>query len=362
MKHLCFFNSLNFWGGGEKLHLEFALKFRQFGYRVTVACAAGSPLDEACTSHSIPTVHFTVGSLSFLSSGKLANASRFFTKEDVDTVVFSSSQDMKFAAKAGFLAGVARRVYLRGLAVPVKRSRINKKCLATYVTHVVANSEATKKLIGMNFPEEEIQRKLHVIYHGIELEDFELPPNQTQKVQTDGRVIIGNAGRLTAQKGQHLLIQIAEILKTREVNFKLLIAGSGELEQELRTQIGELDLYREVELLGFVKDVPGFMHQIDIFALSSLWEGFGFVIVEAMACKKPVVAFDVSSNPEIIDHEHTGYLVKEGDLEKFADYLQLLVEEAQRRQEMGRAGRRSVETRFLLDDRARELEQYLLNA
>ena len=96
--------------------------------------------------------------------------------------------------------------------------------------------------------------------------------------------------RLTAQKAQEKLIRVAKILKDQNIQFTLYIAGTGELHSELQTLIEELQLQEQVYLLGFVENMNAFMNSIDIFLLSSAWEGFGFVLVEAMLRAKPIVA------------------------------------------------------------------------
>ena len=101
------------------------------------------------------------------------------------------------------------------------------------------------------------------------------------------------------------------------------------------------------------------MESTDIFVLTSLWEGFGYVLVEAMACCKPVVAFEISSNPEIIDDKVTGFLVKPFDVEAFADKIMLLLQDADLRTQMGLHGRKRVEDLFTIEKTADNLERML---
>jgi glycosyltransferase involved in cell wall biosynthesis len=98
-------------------------------------------------------------------------------------------------------------------------------------------------------------------------------------------------------------------LKEKTSNFKILIAGKGNLETELTNLVTKNNLEKRFRFVGFVDDMKGFMHSVDIFVLTSIWERFGYVLVEAMASYIPVVAFEISSNPEIEEHNKTGYLV-----------------------------------------------------
>ena len=102
------------------------------------------------------------------------------------------------------------------------------------------------------------------------------------------------------------------------------------------------------------------MSSIDIFLLTSIWEGFGYVLVEAMIKSKPVVAFDITSNPEIVTRDKSGFLVDYPDVIKFAEKVQLLIDNKPVRQQFGEAGKKSVLERFRLDERIGEFESYLL--
>lgn len=355
MTNVCFFNSINFWGGGEKLQFDNALFFHKKGYNVTIACAPNSPLMKKSNEAGIATFAIHLSSLSFLNPFKQQKLKSFFKSNKIDTVIFTTSQDAKAGGFAAKSAGVQRIVYLRGLAATIKGSSVNKKLFGETMTHIVANSEATKSKILENLRDTIPENKVKVIYHGIEILSSE--DSKTKKVKD--KLILGNAGRLTEQKGQQHLIPLAKILKDRGLNFEIQIAGTGELEEELKNSITEQNLENEVKLLGFVEDVPNFMYNLDIFVLSSLWEGFGFVIVEAMEKSKPVVAFNLSSNPEIITEGETGFLIDFPDMETFADRIQQLAENNELRNAMGKAGRQSATERFEINDRISELEQYI---
>jgi glycosyltransferase involved in cell wall biosynthesis len=363
MKHICFFNSITFWGGGEKLHLENAISFRDRSYQVTVASNKNSLLYNKASSAGFATFPVSVHNLSFLNPIKILRLVRFYRKQQIDTVVFSASQDLKLGSIAAKIAGVKRIVYLRGLSLPVKATLTNILIFRSILTHIVLNSQDTKKNTLKHLKKYVDESRVHVIYHGIELNiDSTQNVNKLKLIEEKGRgIILGNAGRLTAQKGQEHLIRIASLLKKHGIKFTLFIAGSGELEQKLNSLIEEYDVRKEVILTGFVNDMDGFMNAIDIFLFTSIWEGFGYVIVEAMVKSKPVVAFDITSNPEIIAADKTGFLVAYPDLEQFAERTIQLINDPSLRKSMGAAGKQSVFDRFNLNDRISEFEQCLIS-
>jgi glycosyltransferase involved in cell wall biosynthesis len=159
-------------------------------------------------------------------------------------------------------------------------------------------------------------------------------------------VVLGHAGRLSSEKNQKFLIDVTRELIKAGLNCCLHIAGTGPLEKALQDYAVENGLREEVVFLGFQEDVSPFMASIDIFLLSSRWEGFGYVLIEAMAAKKPVVAFASSSTPEIVENGKTGHLVPPGDLGAFVRRVKELSLDPQQRLVFGRAGRERVENLF----------------
>lgn len=365
MRRVGFLNSVRFWGGGEQLHLDHALAFRRFGYGVTVLADPDSALWARARAARLDTEPVRVRNLSFLNPLAVRALARTFRRLGLDTVVFSGSPDLKLGALAARHAGLARVVYLRGLAVPIRASRVNRYVFARCLTHVVANSEATGETILRHLRPYVDPARVHVVYHGVAL-----PPHPGAAAEGPGLpaiaeraprgLVIGNAGRLTPQKGQHYLVAVARLLRDRGVDATVFIAGTGELHDELARQIEAAGLEGRVVLLGFVTDVAAFMRSLDVFALTSGWEGFGFVLTEAMLARLPVVAFDVSSNPEVVAADETGLLVPYPDIGAFADALARLAGDAELRRRFGEAGEARVWERFSLERQVRALEACLL--
>lgn len=129
------------------------------------------------------------------------------------------------------------------------------------------------------------------------------------------------AGRLTAQKDHALLLHaFANVVKRRAA--KLMIVGEGPLRPKLERLIVELQLTGKVALLGYRDDIYGWMKAADLFVLSSASEGFGNVLVEAMATGTPVVATDCPHGPrEILEDGQWGRLVPPGDPDALAQAI-----------------------------------------
>ena len=134
------------------------------------------------------------------------------------------------------------------------------------------------------------------------------------------------------------------------MRFKLIIGGAGPLEEALKESAREKALLKEVLFLGFIEEPKNFYNSADLFVLSSFWEGFGYVLAEASLCELPSVAFDLSSNAQIIQEGKTGTLVPEGDITHFADAIEKLCKNESLRIEMGRAAKRFVKDNFEATD------------
>lgn len=360
LNQICFFNSSIFWGGGEKLHLDYAIKFKQLKYRVSIFSNRNSELFSRSNQNNIPTTNIKVNNLTFLNLYKIIQLSSIFRKQKTDTVIFTTSQDVKFGSFAAKLAGVKNIVYIRGLAVPIKNSFINRFIFNHILTHFVANSEETKKQILVHLKNHLPASKIQIIYHGIELAQEKGEQKKLDTIKRNANeIILGNAGRLTAQKGQKYLVEIAKILKKNNLNFKIYIAGTGEMENELKNMIQTEKLQENIILLGFVENMEAFMASIDIFLLTSIWEGFGFVLVEAMKKSKPIVAFDTSSNPEIVENGKNGYLCAFPKLDCFAEQIMKLAKSDELRLHVGENGYDILKNKFSIEKSTFDLIKYL---
>lgn len=364
MRSICFFNSTLFWGGGEKLHADLASALINKGYKVSFICGNNSKLSERLSELPVSILKLDITNLSFLNPSKIRKIRRYLRNTNVDTLFFSTSQDFKIACLAA-KSLVQNIIYLRGLTETIANKILNKYLLNNCVSHFVASSKVTLKQSLRHFQSEPIWSKSSVIHHGIPLTKVDGLALQDERdvksTENKTTILIGTAGRLSKEKGHNLLIDTAKYLRDKKLNFQIHIAGTGPLQEELSRQIDQLDLQDQVSLLGFIKDTSSFFREIDIFALPSLHEGFGFATVEAMAACRPVVAFNHSSNPEIVDNGITGILVDFPDTEQFAEAIGLLCKDSELRRQMGKAARKRVEENFDINTIVCEFEKLLSN-
>ena len=177
----------------------------------------------------------------------------------------------------------------------------------------------------------------------------EIPSKSTNHAQK----FILSVGRLSKEKGFLRLLDIWKILaqnKKFEREFQkwqLIIVGDGILKKELESKIKALNLQDSIILKPFTKDIEREYLSASIYAMSSHFEGFGMVLVEASSYGLPCIAFDVKTGPsDIIENEKSGFLVADNDLQGYADKLMLLMRDENLRQKFGTKAKQVVSERF----------------
>ena len=210
----------------------------------------------------------------------------------------------------------------------------------------ICASEAIRKLlIADGVPE----TRAVTVHEGIDLGRVEAAPpvNLHQELWLPHHApLVGNVAALVPHKGQRHLIEAAALVVRQVPDARFAIAGEGELRQSLERQIKDHHLEKHVLLLGFRPDVLSLHKAFDIFAMSSVTEGLGTSLLDAMACGKPVVATTAGGIPEVVEDGQTGYLVPPRDHDAMAGAIVRLLKDEGLRQRMGKAGLARVRQRF----------------
>lgn len=166
------------------------------------------------------------------------------------------------------------------------------------------------------------------------------------------RPVVVAAGRLAEAKNYRLLIDAFAIVR-RRMPARLFILGQGEQDAAIRDQVAAFGLSDDVVLCGFQGNPWKFIAKADVFALTSHYEGFGNVLIEAMACGVPVVATASAGTRDIVRDGVDGLLVERHDAEAVATALGKVLEDAAGRDRMGASARKGA-TRFALPTVAAE--------
>ena len=189
---------------------------------------------------------------------------------------FSGKKQKLYNAFIRFIYNRADKII--AISDGVKEDAINNLKLNANIIEVIYNPIDVEKIKKLK--EEEIEDKYIKLF--------------------EENIVIINSGRLTYQKGQWNLIRAFKKVVESNLNVKLAILGRGELEDDLIKLIKQLQLEDKVILLGYQSNPFKYIYKSKIFVLSSLFEGFGNVILEAMACGIPVISTDCESGPKEI--------------------------------------------------------------
>ena len=161
-----------------------------------------------------------------------------------------------------------------------------------------------------------------------------------------GSPIVGNVAALVPHKGQRHLVEAAALVVREVPDARFVIAGEGELRESLEHQIKSHSLEKHVILAGFRPDVLSLHKAFDIFVMSSVMEGLGTSLLDAMACGKPVVATTAGGMPEVVEDGESGLLVPPRDDRALARAIIRLLKDEPLRQRMGAAGMSLANSRF----------------
>ncbi|MFW5821523.1 MAG: glycosyltransferase [Bacteroidota bacterium] len=356
---ICFFNSVLSWGGGERWHLDVSETMIKKGYEVLLVSHPRSELAKRSVRKNIPFQAVRISNLSFLNPFKIYKISKLLKEQRIGTIIINLSSDLKVAGVAAKLAGVKNIIYRRGSAVAIRNTFLNRYLYRRIVTRIIANSQETSRTILQNNDKLIPRRKIEVIYNGIDLSAYDNQPFELLYQREGDELIIGNAGRLSEEKGQYYLVDLAYKMKSAGYKFKILIAGKGKLKSRLHKYARSRGVEEFIVFLGFVRNIKSFNYTIDIFALTSLYEGFGYVLVEAMAARKPVIAFDINSSAEIIQHGVSGYLVEKGNVEELFEKVRMLKENPDEARRLGESGRERVREVFTFEESMERVEKLI---
>lgn len=161
-----------------------------------------------------------------------------------------------------------------------------------------------------------------------------------------GSPIVGNVAALVPHKGQRHFVEAAALVVREVPDARFVIAGEGELRPTLEHLIKHLNLEKHVILAGFRPDVLSLHKAFDVFVMSSITEGLGTSLLDAMACGRPIVATTAGGMPEVVQDGQTGILVPPRNDRAMADALITLLKDPALRDRMGAAGLALANARF----------------
>lgn len=345
----CFSQS---WGGLEIQALEVTRKLQERGHHLWLACCPESRLAREAQMQHVAVLPLDVKG--YFHPGVVLRLSQFIRRKNIHILHCQLSKDIATVVPA--MKASRRQVPI----ILSKRvgSYINKKDLfhrLTYVhiSKVLAISDVIHRNVLNTTPM--TPDRVTTLHDAIDTDVFSLRRVDRNAVRRefgidDNTILIGFVGRFSPGKGHEELLEAAHLLGPK-YNIHFLVVGEashGEqrYEQRIRALSQSLGLERVVTFTGYRKDIPEVMAAFDIFAFPSHAESFGVVLIEAMAMERPVVSTNCDGVLDIVVDGETGIYVNPRNARELAVALERLINNAQLREQMGKAGRRRVEELF----------------
>ncbi|MDZ7267324.1 MAG: glycosyltransferase [candidate division KSB1 bacterium] len=343
---ILFINSIRMFGGGEVWMLRTLQALAAAGHQVWLCCRPATALAACAAARGIP-----LKLLSFRSDFdplQLCQLACWMKRHDFDVVLTNMDKELRLGGLAARLAGVPAIIPRRGIDYPLKNRWRYRFAYNVLATHVLANSQATKAALLRHAPWLAPER-ISVIYNGIDPAEFAAADGTSlrKKWQLPADApVLGFVGQLDERKGLTVLLAAFAKILPQVPAARLVLVGEGPLRTMIESERQRQGWQQHLLLAGFVDDIPAVMAAIDVLLLPSFWEGFGLVLIEAMAAGKPVITTNISSMPEIVEHGLTGFLLPPGDAGALAAHACALLQDGEQRRAMGEAARRRVAGKF----------------
>ena len=228
----------------------------------------------------------------------------------------------------------------------IKRCLVNP-VLNLFTDHVTAISSATcNALVEFeNFPRSSVKK----IYNGIDGSRFHISPDPLLKSKlgiTENTFVLATVARLDPIKNQEMMIKALAIVRKSIPDVCLVIVGDGPERQKLENFVKKMRLTDKVIFTGFREDTHFYYKIMDIFLLTSFSEGTAMTLLEAMASSVPCIATGVGGNPEIVEHNKTGFIVPNDDEEALAEKILCLYQDKELLKRFSTAGKMRFDSFF----------------
>lgn len=322
------------WRGGQRQALELIKGLNSLGLKNVLFCRASSEISERAKDAGITVIHLPLkGEWDIVSALKLR---AYIKREGVNIIHAHASHAHTICLLAVLGLSSCKLIVSRRVDFHVNNYLSRKFKYGASVDKIIAVSDAIKRILiedGIDPGRVETVRSGFITGEfkesgtGIDLRKKLDIPEDT--------VVIATVAALVPHKAHNVLLKAAHHVVKKHPEVKFLFAGEGELKSEIEKNINNLGLKKYIILLNFVKDVSTVYRAASIFALSSNEEGLCTSLLDAMYFRLPIVATSAGGIPEIIKDEVNGLIVPVGDYMLFAEKLNYLIENPERRKKMG---------------------------
>jgi len=333
------------WRGGQNQALLTVLGLRTLGHRTVLVCHPEGELRRRAQDSGsvVPLAPRT--EMDFSAAWRLA---RIIRQEQPEVVHAHDPHGVAMASVALAVGRLPRPpIFVASRRVDF---RLKENAFSRWkhrrVDAFLCASEAIRQLLLASGVE---PGRAVTVHEGIDIEHVDAVPEGDPHGEfwlPHHAPIVGNIAALVAHKGQRYLVEAAHLVVQQVPDARFLIVGEGELRPLLEQMIRKQHLEKHVLLTGFRPDPLALLKAFDVFVMSSLTEGLGTSLLDAMACHKPIVATTSGGIPEVVVEGDTGFLVPPRDPAALADRTIRLLRREDLRAAFAQAGRQRVEQRF----------------
>jgi glycosyltransferase involved in cell wall biosynthesis len=339
-------NHLNI-GGITSYVLTLGAGLKERGHKVYLASSEGGLLPRFKEGRFVY-IPIPIKTKSEISPKILASALKIYKlarKYNIDIVHSNSRTTQVLGSILGRSMGVVHISTCHGFF----KKRFSRQAFPCWGLKTIAISEPVKEHLVKDFKVDE--KKIVVIHNGIDVEKFRVQSRE-YRVQArkdlglgDGPVV-GIVARLSDVKGHVYLIEAMKEVLAKIPLAHLLIVGEGKMKEELIKLVHKLGIAGNVFFVPEVSDTQGVLSAMDLFVMPSLKEGLGLSLMEAMASGLAVIGSDVGGIRTLIQHGHSGLLVKPSDTRGLAYAILELLGEPQKRQSFGKRAQEFIAQNF----------------
>ena len=345
-------------GGAEKSLLLLIDNIDRTKFEISVICLRGTGIfTEELKIRNIPVFIFNIKKKPFSIFNVYITIKRI--KPDIiQSFLFISNIIGRIAGK---LAGVKVIISSQRSVDKWRRwyhwkiDRLTSK----FTTLIISNSFSGKRVLVEKGKIK--SKKIIVIPNGVKSNQKRKPYLKREIGFDVEETVIGTVGNLREVKDHKTFIKVASEISRKFQNIKFLIAGKGPLERELK-KIAELSgLKKKIVFVGFIKEIEKVYSAIDIFVLTSFWEGCPLSILEAMSFGIPVVSFSVGDVPYIIQNGKDGFFVKDRDFTELIEKIKLLLKNETLRDKIGKNAKEKIRREFTVEKMVKRYTDIYLN-
>ena len=339
------------WGGGEAQVLGLLSYLAQRGHRNDLLTHPHGRLFQQSQALNVRTIPLVVRN--DLDLRPVPGLRRLIRREDYDIVHLHTKRAHALSLWLSHRSSRPKYVVTRRMDYPESNTWYTRCLYNRKADGVVAISQEIFDLLveaGVK------SHGIRLIHSGVDPRPFAASARGSH--EHPERIVVGMAAVLEKRKGHRLLLEAARRLKEQGCQISYRLAGEGSLKESLEARTLQLGLQEDVQFLGFVADMPGFLASVDVVVLPSLFEGLGVSILEAMAAGKAVIASRVGGLPELVVDGATGVLVEPRDVAGLVRAIAKLGSDRALIRSMGQKGRERLKNNFTMEQMGRKNEAY----